>query len=240
MKAYSFRKDFIDGFKAAIPIMLGYVAVSVAYAVMAGQAGLSVLETTAMSAMVYAGASQMMAVGMISQGSDFLAIITATFVINFRHFIMTASVMERVHHSAFWTNLLFSFGVTDESFVVFTTTPREKCTGAYMAGLFTTAFFTWVLGSLAGALASNFLPALVAVSSDIALHAMFISLIVPNIRGNYRLGVLVLATGLINSLLSQFISANWALVISALLTAAVGVFYIDSLDETEGEEGNEN
>ena len=54
------RELLLDGVRAGLPIMLGYVPIGIAYAVMARQAGLSVGQTYLMSLTVYAGASQMM------------------------------------------------------------------------------------------------------------------------------------------------------------------------------------
>lgn len=233
MEAYSFRRHFLEGVRAAVPIMLGYIAVSIAYAIMAKQAGFSPVETMSMSAIVYAGASQMMAIGMIIHDADFMAIIVATFIVNFRNFIMSACVMERAHQANLLTRLVCAHGVADETFVIFTTSPKEKCTGAYMLGLFGTAFVTWLGGSFAGALASNFLPQLLAVSCGMALHAMFVSLIVPHLRGNARLAGLVLITALLNTIFGQFMASSWALVLSALLAAGAGVFFVDLPEEEE-------
>ncbi|MFQ9704060.1 MAG: AzlC family ABC transporter permease [Enterocloster clostridioformis] len=60
--------QYLSGMHAAIPVILGFVPVGIAYAIMARQAGFSVLQTCGMSLAVFAGASQMMAVGMYIQG----------------------------------------------------------------------------------------------------------------------------------------------------------------------------
>ena len=64
------KKEYFDGVKAALPVILGFVPVGIAYAVMVHDAGFSALETVLMSLLVFAGASQMMAVGMYAQGAD--------------------------------------------------------------------------------------------------------------------------------------------------------------------------
>lgn len=56
------KKEYFDGVRAALPVILGFVPVGIAYAVMAHDAGFSALETVLMSLLVFAGASQMMAV----------------------------------------------------------------------------------------------------------------------------------------------------------------------------------
>ena len=56
--------QYLLGMCAAVPIILGFVPVGIAYAIMARQAGFTVSQTCGMSLAVFAGASQMMAVGM--------------------------------------------------------------------------------------------------------------------------------------------------------------------------------
>ena len=67
-------------------------------------------------------------------------------------------------------------------------------------------------------------------SLGISLYAMFIGLLMPNLTNNYKLGGLVVLTALCNTLLSQVIDSSWALIISTLLCAFIGVFFVD-LDE---------
>ena len=51
------RTEYVKGLKAAIPVILGFVPVGIAYAIMARQAGFTVFETILMSLTVFAGAS---------------------------------------------------------------------------------------------------------------------------------------------------------------------------------------
>ena len=67
-----------------IPVMIGFIPVAIAFAIMAANAGLGIAETISMSLFVFAGASQMMSVGMIAEGAGMLAIVIATFIINLR------------------------------------------------------------------------------------------------------------------------------------------------------------
>ena len=63
------RTEYLAGLKAAIPVIFGFIPVGIAYAIMARQAGFDIFETCFMSIAVFAGASQMMAVGMYAQGA---------------------------------------------------------------------------------------------------------------------------------------------------------------------------
>ena len=229
-------KSFLGGLKTSVPVMMGFIPVAIAFAIMASTAGLDGFESVAMSVMVYAGASQMMAVGMIAEGAGYLAIVVATFIMNFRHFIMSTCVFERMKRNGKKTGLamkLFcSFGVTDESFAIFTTSDTKKCDKWYFTGVFLGPYLSWILGTLVGVLLGAVLPEIVSNSLGIALYAMFIALLVPNVKGNIRLLAVVFITAVINLLLRFVIDANWALIASTLIGAAIGVFIVKDEDDT--------
>ena len=224
---------FLQGMCAGIPVIFGFIPVGIAYAIMARQAGFSVFKTCLMSLSVFAGASEIMAVGMYAQGSSIIAIIIATFVLNLRHIIMSTCVFEKMKKTSLPLKLLAAFGVTDESFAIFTTEKKEKSTVGFILGLILVNYTSWNVGTLIGAIASELLPDIVSASFGIALYALFIGLLVPNLTKNIRLCLLVLFTAVINSLLILFIEQSWAVVISTLLSAFIGVFFVDLKEEAD-------
>lgn len=232
MSDKNIKSQYLTGVRAGIPVILGFVPVGIAYAIMARQAGFSVFETIFMSVTVFAGASQMMAVGMYVQGASIVAMILATFILNLRHLIMSTCVVNRMKNEPIKLKLLATFGVTDESFAIFTTEKREKCSGLYFLGLITVTYSSWIVGSAIGAVASDFLPAIVTASLGIALYAMFIGILVPNLTHNLKRGLLVILTAVCNSVLTQFMDSSWALILSTLVCAVIGVFFVD-LNEQE-------
>lgn len=228
-------KEYQSGLQAGLPVFFGFVPVAIAYAIMARQAGLSTGQTVLMSLTVFAGASQIMAVGMIEQGASLIAIILATFILNLRHLIMSTCVQEKIRHEKLWMRLLAAFGVTDESFAIMTTREDSgKGSGVFFLGLITLTYSSWVFGSLLGAVLTDFLPEILTASFAIALYAMFIALVVLGMKKNGKLALLVLITALCNTLLSTMMASSWALIVSTLLCAGVGTFFVD-LDEPEEE-----
>ena len=227
------RDEYLAGARAGIPVLLGFIPVGIAYAIMARQAGFDIFETCFMSVAVFAGASQMMAVGMYAQGAGLAAIILATFLLNLRHVIMSTCVMNKMHPAPKPAKTAAAFGVTDESFAIFSTEKQERCTLSFFLGLITVTYLSWNLGTLIGAVTSDFLPPLLTASLGIALYAMFIGLLFPGISGNGRLCLLVLLTAVCNTLLCLVIPQSWALIVSTLLCAFAGVFFVDLGGENE-------
>src|SRR5690625_7908413 len=105
------RKGLMTGF----PIILGYLPVAITFGVLAKQSGLSMTELTLMSVFVFAGASQFMGANMIAVGAGASEIIIATFVLNFRLFVMSLSFMNRLRVvESKWSDYL-SLALTDET-----------------------------------------------------------------------------------------------------------------------------
>lgn len=231
--------QYLSGMRSAIPVILGFVPVGIAYAIMARQAGFSVAQTCGMSLAVFAGASQMMAVGMYVQGASVFAMILATFILNLRHLIMSTCVVNRMRKDSTKIKLLAAFGVTDESFAIFTTEKEEKCSAWFFLGLITVTYTSWNAGTLIGAVASDFLPEIVTASLGIALYAMFLGILVPNLSHNGRLAILVLLTAVCNSILTQFIPSSWALILSTLVCAFAGIFFVEPGEERKEKAQNE-
>lgn len=236
--------EILRGFKASVPIILGFIPVGIAYAVMAKDAGLSTAETIFMSASVFAGASEMIAVGMYKNGAALTTIVLATFMMNLRHVIMSTCIFEKTEKQGALKRLFLGFFVTDESFAVITS-EKVKCGFWFFASLGVTHYLAWVAGSSIGAFAAVLLPVTISASLGIALYAMFIGLLVPGIKGNLKLFLLVLVTAVLNTCLSLFIESSYSLIISTVAGALIGVFFVDfenknfpNTDSSENEESD--
>lgn len=225
------KKQYLLGVKAGLPVVLGFIPVAIAYAMMAGQSGLSMSETVAMSAFVFAGASQIMAVGMIANDASILAIIMATFILNIRHLMMSTCVMNRLKGTKVGMKLLLAFGVTDEAFAIFTTMDEERSSSLFFFGLISITYSSWFVGTVIGCVASQFLPGIISDSLGIALYAMFIGLLVPNVKKSLKLGIIVLITAGISLALNKVILSSWAIIFATLISSAIGVFIMEEKEE---------
>ena len=88
----SIYPSLFRGMTKALPIALGYIPIGFAYGVLAQQAGLSTINTLLMSVIVYAGSSQLIAVGLFAATVPGLTIILTTFVVNLRHMLFSAAL----------------------------------------------------------------------------------------------------------------------------------------------------
>lgn len=224
------RYMFKEGLKIGIPIILGYIPVAITYGVLAAQSGMSLLELTLMSVLVYAGASQFMGVNMIVASATFAEIVVATFVLNFRHFIMSLSFMNEIRDRVSMKGRIgLSFILTDETFAVSVLnkdkTENKHAVYFYVA-IYVTAYLTWIVGSFAGGLLGEIIPEQLSQSMGIALYAMFIGLLVPSVKKEMRFGLIAMIAMLINVIASQFVSSGWAIVLGTVLGGFSGVILL--------------
>ncbi|MDQ0351648.1 4-azaleucine resistance transporter AzlC [Alkalibacillus filiformis] len=219
------------GAVAGFPIFLGYLPIAIAYGVLAKQSGLTTFETTMMSVLVFAGAAQFMAANMMAQGALFLQIVVATFVLNFRHFVMSMSFMNKIRTLPLRWKFGLSLGLTDETFTVSSLNGEEskKQHGMYFfASLILVAYFSWVFGSFLGAIIGDALPTTLSDSMGIALYAMFIGLLVPSVKKEWRVGIIAIAAMLINYILMEQVGleVGWAIVVSTILASFLGIMLL--------------
>ena len=219
------KNQFARGFSATLPVCLGILPVGVSFGLLAVQCGLKIWEAITMSAMVVAGSSQLMAMGMLVQEASLSAILLATFFINLRFLVMGCSAMGRINHVSLPKKLLLSFVMGDEAFAIFSLDAGAD--DNFLLGSEAAVYAAWVLSTVAGCFASSVLPELVTRSFGIAMYAAFIGMLVPNVQKNLRLLLLVIITALLNLLFQQFISSSWSVILSMILGALLGVWLVE-------------
>ncbi|MFD2830627.1 AzlC family ABC transporter permease [Corticicoccus populi] len=214
-----YKKSFLYG----LIIGLGYIPVAIAFGITAKPV-LSLLETFLMSAMVYGGASQFLTIQMLSASSGAAAVIAAVFVLNSRHFVMSFKVNYDLKHESVLKRLVLSSYVTDEGFAATADTPPELKRFSHYFIVFITAYFFWVLFSLDGYLAGEWMDERWISASGIALYALFIALLVPAVRTHYKYGLTAVYGMLLHWIFSNipFIPPGAAIIISMLLAALAG------------------
>lgn len=223
------------GFIIGLPIILGYLPVAITFGVVASQSGLTLSQIGAMSVFVYAGASQFMGVNMIAVGAGAMEIIIATFVLNFRHFVMSFSFMNQLRRFSFIERLPLSLTLTDETFAVASIhneDAKEKNGIYFYATIFITAYIVWILGSLLGGVLGEILPAQVSDSMGIALYALFIGLLIPSVKREWRVGMIALVAILVNVLCSSFMSTGWSVIMGTIIGGLSGLYFLKEDEAT--------
>ncbi|MBS4218076.1 AzlC family ABC transporter permease [Bacillus sp. FJAT-49711] len=212
--------EFRRGLQEGMSIAIGYAPIALTYGLLAKTTGLTLFETVLMSLVLYAGASQYIALNMFALGTGAAEMILTTFIVNIRHFLMSASLNEKVEAEVPWKKAIYAFGVTDETFSVAATKTETVSTG-YILGLNFIAYTSWVIFSGLGFGVGAGLPQVLQESMAIALYAMFIGLLVPSLKKSMKVASLAVLAAIFNSIFvfSELISKGWSIVAATLLSA---------------------
>lgn len=210
------------GVQGALPVVMGYVPIGLALGVLAAGAGLTPLETGAMSAFVYAGASQFIGVAMLGAGAAPIAIALTAFLVNLRHLLMSAALSPYMRRLTRRHMALFSFFITDETFAVSATEFRERgeADPLYMVGLYGIAYSSWLLSTIAGAVAGNAFAIPSWLPLDFALPAMFLGLLAGQIKDVSGF-IVALGAGLI-TLMTSGALGGWSVMVASIVGALIG------------------
>ncbi len=214
----SVARGFINGVKTGSPIAIGYIPSAVAFGILAKTAGLTVWESLFMSAVVFAGASQFVAVNLHMLGAALPEIILATWVLNLRHVMMSFALAKKfLPETSLPKKAWMCFEITDESFSVAAMQKEDKLSSEFEMGLNLPGHLTWTLGTALGWVGTAFLPDAVQDSMGIAVYALFIGLLVPAAKKN-RGGMVVAAVAMA---LSAYI--KWVPCINAMLNKGLAI-----------------
>lgn len=220
-EAANLAAELAAGVSHAVPIMLGYVVLAMAFGIMAGEAGLTILETIAMSVIVFAGASQFIAAGMFAAAMSPATIILTTFLVNLRHILMSASLAPHLRGLRVHSYALLGWGITDETFALNSTVYRERPRHHwFMYGTNFAAYAAWIAGTVIGVLFGSIVPGIEQLPLGFALPAMFICLLVMQLSDRLLLCAGVLAGGL-SLLLGQLLEGNWNIILATILSATI-------------------
>jgi 4-azaleucine resistance transporter AzlC len=166
------------------------VPFGLAYAVIAREAGLSLVETQALSLLVFAGSAQVSAVGLFARGGGALEIVLTTFLLNVRHVLYGMSLGRTVPMTA-RERLVGAFFLTDEAYGV--SVARGARSFGFVLGAELSLFLTWNLATLAGALVGGAIPDPERIGVDFVFPLAFLALLVPLLRRRHDVAVAVFA-----------------------------------------------
>jgi 4-azaleucine resistance transporter AzlC len=230
------NQEFRDGWRAMLPLWLGVVPFGLAYAVTARAGGLDILETQALSVLVFAGGSQFSAAGLFASGAGAATIVLTTFLLNVRHALYGLSLGREVRLSNF-ERVIAAFFLTDEAFGVMVASGRR--TFGFLLGAELSLFFSWNLATFLGALIGARIPDPAALGVDFVFPLAFLALLVPILKARVELvvaafsgvlawvlstrlpgGLPILLTGVVGSLLGAWLTRNEPSPIPSLEDAA--------------------
>ena len=154
--------------------MAGYLVLGLGFGVLLQTKGYGVGWALAMSALIYAGSMQYLAVDLLAGGATLVAAALMTFTVNARHLFYGISMVERYRDTGPAKPYLI-FALTDETYSL-------VCSGEVPDGVDRKRYFFlvslfdqlyWIAGSVLGALAGSVLP-FDSTGIDFSMTALFL------------------------------------------------------------------
>jgi predicted branched-subunit amino acid permease len=205
----------------ALGIGIAAGAYGVSFGAISVSAGLSVLQTCALAALMFTGASQITFVSIIAAGgSAWTAASTAALLgtRNALYGVRLSSLLEVTGARRF----LAAHFVIDETtaMAIARDTPAESRLAFWITSAI--LFSVWNVANLVGALATEVLPDPKALGLDAAPPAAFLALIAPRLRAREPVAI-ALAAGVVALALVPFVPPGVPLLVVAVLVVAYGL-----------------
>ena len=212
----------VVGSLALVPSVFVYGTV---FGGLAVQAGLRAVEALGMSLLVFAGASQFVAVPMLAAGASPLAIVLTTYVINLRHYLMAATLAPSFRAFPRGWLAVVAHVINDESFAVAVARHNPPDPWFFIGSALA------VSGSfLAGVLVGTRLGGLVADPArwglDFAFPAVFLALVALQLR---RLadGVVALAAAAAAVAIALALPGTWHILIAGFAVSTLAALVLE-------------
>ncbi|OLS64345.1 AzlC family ABC transporter permease [Pseudomonas putida] len=214
------RTAYIKGSIACLPLSLAVAPWGLLAGSMAIEANLTPLESQGLSAIVFAGAAQLVAIGMLKGGANLFSILLTTLLLTSQHLLYGLSMRPVLSELPTRWRLALGFLLTDEFFALVSQHDRQQFNRWYAFGVGFTFYLAWNLFTLAGIILGQSIPHLDQLGLDFSIAATFVALIAPTVRNLPT--VVCVAVALFCSVLFSYWHWETALVAAGLLGMAAG------------------
>ncbi|PHM28266.1 AzlC family ABC transporter permease [Xenorhabdus budapestensis] len=176
-------QGFWSGIYNMLPLCLSVIPWGILAGSVAVQSGLTLGQSIGMSAILFAGAAQLVTLGLLASGASIFTIIISVFFITAQHFLYGLTLREYVSLLKVRYRLPIGFLLTDELFAL-SCAQRDKqiLTPGYLIGAGLCFYVCWNLFSLLGILMASSIPDLDKYHLDFSIVATFITIVVPMIK----------------------------------------------------------
>ncbi len=211
---------FKKALKDTAPVLTGYMVLGFGFGIIVKSSGYGVMTSFLMSALIYAGSMQYMAIGLITGGASFITIAFTTLMVNARHLFYGISMIEKYKGMGKIKPYLI-FSLTDETYSLLCredikVTDRKR----YFLSVSLLNQIYWVSGSVLGALFGTVV-SFNSTGIDFALTALFLTVFTEQwLSTKKHLPAII---GLIASVISIFVFGKDNFLIPAMIMMGVSL-----------------
>ena len=235
--------EFLAGCRDEAPLLLGVAPFGMIYGIAALAAGVPAWLAQLASAIVFAGAAQLVIVQMLAAGAGFIPIALTSGLLNLRHVLYSASMAEYVRHLPRRWRLLLAYVLTDEAYAVAVLRYQQRHAAAadhaehtnatadlrhwYFLGAGFTLWAGWQLSTAAGLLFGTTIPP--EWELDFAVPLTFIALLTLLLRE--RAGQAAALVAGLGALAFAALPYKLGLVAAIVLGLAAGAWTVRRLEQ---------
>lgn len=178
---------YFKGMLAVMPLTIAVIPWGILAGSLALEAGLNALQSQAMSAIIFSGSAQLVALGMIKAGIGIGSILITTLLITSRHLLYAMTMRSQISPMSLKWRLSLGFLLTDELFAIAQQSSTKnsslhKLDPWYALGGGLTFYLGWNFATFLGIVAGQSIDNLEALGLDFAIAATFIALVVPTVK----------------------------------------------------------
>ena len=214
----------LRGARGMLAILPGVMAFALVYGFLAGQKGMTALEIGLSSALVFAGASQFLALELWGDPLPFLSLVAGVFIINLRHALMGPALLPwllPIPRARAYASLYF---MTDESWGLSVADLRAGGRdAAFLLGSGLALWLVWVSCSVLGRLAGDVSYLVEDWGLDYLTTAFFVALLAAFWRGRHDLLPWAIAAAVAIST-KMLLPGTWYIVLGALAGSLAGAW----------------
>jgi 4-azaleucine resistance transporter AzlC len=239
-------RQFFAGVRDMLPLIVGIVPFALISGIAAVKVGIPPGTALALSWLVYAGASQLVAYQLMATDTPLIMVLLSTLVVNLRFMMYSAALAPHFAKLALRLRAVYAYIMTDQSFALSVAhyakhgSPTEKPAHHwYFFGGALSMILAWQISGMIGIFVGTALPP--AWGLEFSIPLSFLALLAPIIKDRPMVLAAVAAAGCaaltgglpyrIGLILSAFVGITVGLVAeSALPTSAVAVSHTPNED----------
>lgn len=219
------KTELLRGVTDTFPLVLGAIPFGIIFGAVAVTVGFSPLGTMGLSALVFAGSAQFIAIGLVAKGVTIGLILLTTFAVNLRHALYAASLGIYMKHLPQRWLAPLGFWLTDETYAVvirrYMETDASPYKHWYYLGSAVFMYTNWQLCTVVGIITGQQLQNLSGLGLDYAMVITFIGIIVPFVTTRPMLICALVAAAVAMS--TTGVPNKMGLIIAAISGVAAGV-----------------
>ncbi|WP_019411364.1 AzlC family ABC transporter permease [Pseudomonas psychrophila] len=214
------RVAFIRGAIACLPLTLACAPWGLLAGSTAIDAQLTPMQSQGLSLFVFAGAAQLVAIGMIKGGASALSILLTTLLLTSQHLLYAMHLRPLVSPMEPKWRLGLGFLLTDEFFALVSPYDQQTFNRWYALGVGLCMYVGWNLFTCLGVIVGKSIPGLDQLGLEFSIAATFIALITPIVRDKPT--VICVAVSLLSVVLFSYWQWESAIVLAGLAGMAAG------------------